>query len=316
MKRIVRILPVLLLVGCNEAPTVELPEPDTSDQPFLIVLGNVQDAGSPQAGCEKDCCKDLFETPDPYRRVVALGLVDPASKTKYLFEATPDLPQQIEGLYRSSELNGMVDGIFLTHAHIGHYSGLMYLGKESMFSKGVPVYTMPRMKAFLENNGPWDQLVKNQNIDLSELKEDSLVSLSNAISVQPILVPHRDEYSETVGFVINGPDKKALFIPDIDKWSKWDRNIVELIKEMDYALIDGTFYDGDELPGRDINEVPHPFIQESCELFDGLPIEERNKIYFIHFNHTNPLLDPYSSQSRSIEQKGYNVARLNQKLNL
>ena len=123
------------------------------------------------------------------------------------------------------------DGIFLTHAHIGHYTGLMYLGKEAMNSSNVPVYAMPRMKTFLEENGPWSQLAKAQNIALQEMQADSSISLTANLTVTPILVPHRDEFSETVGYIISGPAKKALFIPDIDKWEKWDLDIIQMIAQ-------------------------------------------------------------------------------------
>jgi pyrroloquinoline quinone biosynthesis protein B len=129
--------------------------------PYLVVLGTVQDAGSPQAGCTKDCCKNLFTNPDQSRKVVSLGLIDPVENKKYLFEASPDFVSQLWNLnklmeYSKSELP---DAIFLSHAHIGHYTGLMYLGKESMNSKNVLVYAMPNMTQFLQTNGPWDQLI-------------------------------------------------------------------------------------------------------------------------------------------------------------
>ena len=260
-----------------------------SPDPFLIVLGTMQDAGAPHVACQKSCCADLFKNPDPDLMVVSLGLVDPASKTTWLFEATPDLPRQVKMLNDSAGFDHgeTPNGIFITHAHIGHYTGLMYLGRESMNADAVPVFAMPRMKSFLENNGPWDQLVKLGNISLISQTHERPNVLAAQLRVTPFLVPHRDEYSETVGYRIEGPNKTALFIPDIDKWEKWDRDIVEEIKAVDYAFIDGTFYDGEEIGHRDISEIPHPFMIESMELFKDLPEIEKGKVYFIHFNHTN-----------------------------
>ena len=128
----------------------------------------------------------------------------------------------------------------------------------------------------------------------------------------PILVPHRDEYSETVGFIIEGPKKSALFIPDIDKWEKWDLSIVEEVTKVDYAFLDATFYSGDELNFRDISEIPHPFIVETMTLFKRASEEIKDKIYFIHMNHTNPTLDPDSKTSKIIKNNGFHVARLHQ----
>ncbi|MDX1348649.1 MAG: MBL fold metallo-hydrolase [Putridiphycobacter sp.] len=278
--------------------------------PSLIILGNVQDAGSPHAACKKNCCKDLFLNPDPARKVVSLGLIDPNDSTNYLFEATPDMTSQMKHLSQLGNSNKEVpDAIFLTHAHIGHYTGLMYLGKEAMNAKAVKVYAMSKMAKYLTNNGPWSQLVANQNITLSPLKSDSTIQLNQSLKVIPFTVPHRDEYSETVGYKIIGPSKSALFIPDIDKWSKWQKDIIEEVKQVDYAFIDATFYDGEEINNRDISEIPHPFIIETMNLFKDAPSSEKNKIYFIHLNHTNPGLRSDSDQLKTILANGFHVAQ-------
>lgn len=284
----------------------------------LIVLGTLQDGGSPHAGCKKECCKDLFLHPKEDRKVVSLGIIDPQNKLSFIFEATPDYPSQAKNLKKKCSFSEKEtpDGIFITHAHIGHYTGLMYLGKEVMNSKNIPVYAMPRMKNFLEQNGPWSQLVKLQNIELRDLKNDSTIKLSTNLKVTPLKVPHRDEYSETVGFIIEGPNKKVLFIPDIDKWEKWELAIIDIIAKVDYAFIDGTFYDGEEINSRNISEIPHPFIIESMEKFRDLPASEKSKIYFIHFNHTNPALNPESSQSNLIITNGFRIARMNEVIKL
>ncbi|WP_218921443.1 MBL fold metallo-hydrolase [Haliscomenobacter hydrossis] len=287
----------------------------TSDtSPSLLILGTIQDAGSPHAGCTKDCCKTLFKHPDPARMVVALGLIDPENRLNWLFEATPDLPRQMKILkehspFRSEETP---NGIFLTHAHIGHYSGLMYLGRESMNAKATPVYAMPRMREFLETNGPWSQLLSLKNIALHPLQDQESVQLSSQLSVTPLKVPHRDEFSETVGFRIQGPNKSAIFIPDIDKWERWSTDIVAEIKKVDYAFLDATFYDNAELNYRNMAEIPHPFVVESMERFKALPLEEKKKIYFIHLNHTNPLLNSKSPQLKALRKNGFQVAEFQQ----
>jgi pyrroloquinoline quinone biosynthesis protein B len=279
----------------------------------LVVLGTTQDAGSPQAGCKKECCKNLFDNPDETRKVVSLGLIDETSKQKWLFEATPDFPAQIKMLKNSCsfETAETPDGIFVSHGHIGHYTGLMYLGKEAMGAKDVSTYVMPRMKDYLTKNGPWSQLVKNKNIVLEEVFAEKQIVLSYDVSVIPFLVPHRDEYTETIGFKIITSEKSVLFIPDIDKWEKWEKwekEIIKELKQVDYAFLDATFFDGDELPNRNMNEIPHPFVVESMKLFQNLEEVQKKKIYFIHFNHTNPLLNKDSEQFKQVLQNGFNVA--------
>jgi pyrroloquinoline quinone biosynthesis protein B len=287
-------------------------------RPYIIVLGTVQDAGSPHMGCEKPCCIGLFENPEPNRKVVSLGLVDPLEKKYWLVEASPDFITQCRELKITSgfEHAKSPDGIFLTHAHIGHYTGLMYLGKESYNSRSVPVFAMTRMKGFLIKNGPWSQLFKLNNIKINNINHQEEIKLSNNLSITPFLVPHRDEFSETVGFKINGPEKSVLFIPDIDKWGKWNKNLIHEIKKADFALLDGTFYDSKEVNNRDISEIPHPFIVETMDLFKAEKSSEKSKINFIHLNHTNPLLDTNSDGFKKVKESGFNVADYKDIINL
>ena len=207
-------------------------------KPFLIVLGTAQDAGYPQADCKKDCCKKYRDKKVAKQKVTCLALFDPATNQKWIFDATPDFTEQLHAADKMQ--SGNLSGIFLTHAHIGHYTGLMFLGREGMNTKQLPVYTMPRMKDFLANNGPWSQLGSLKNIQLQQLKADSAIMLTDKISVTPLLVPHRDEYSETVGYSIKTASKTVLFIPDIDKWDKWGSDIREMARKYDYLFLDGT----------------------------------------------------------------------------
>ena len=274
--------------------------------PFIVVLGIAQDAGYPQTGCNEECCKKYWDKKTAKQKVTCLALIDAATNQQWIFDATPDLTAQLHEVNKTQQ--GNLAGIFLTHAHIGHYTGLMYLGREALNGKEIPVYAMPRMYEYLRKNGPWSQLVDLKNIQLKMLKADSTIRLTDKISISPLLVPHRDEFSETVGYSIKTANRSLLFIPDIDKWQKWDRDIKQLAKQYDHLIVDGTFYKDGELPGRNMNEVPHPFVQESVELFDDLSSAEKQKIYFIHFNHTNPLIDRLSKEYKEVKSKGFNVA--------
>ncbi len=274
--------------------------------PYIVVLGIAQDSGYPQAGCNKNCCNAAWNNPSKRRNVSCLALVDPISKEQWLFDATPDIKFQLQLLENKSKINNL-SGLFLTHAHIGHYTGLIHLGREVMGCKKLPVYCMQRMQDFIKNNAPWDQLVKIENIDLKLLKNDSTIKLNERINVTPFLVPHRDEYSETVGYKITVNNKKLIFIPDINKWEQWEKDIREVIKNIDYAFLDATFYKDGELD-RDMSEIPHPFVEESMMLFNNLKETEKEKIYFIHFNHTNPLLIKGSNAQEEVITKGFNIA--------
>ncbi|MEP3481151.1 MAG: MBL fold metallo-hydrolase [Fuerstiella sp.] len=296
---------------------------DGSQRPFIYVLGTAQDAGYPQAGCRKECCQDAWLDPSVARYATSLAVCDPVSHQVWLLDSSPDFKHQLRMIERlnspqqTKASNGFqLNGIFLTHAHIGHYSGLIHLGREVMGAAAMNVYAMPRMQKFLTSNGPWDQLVSLNNIQLQPLKADVAVKLNERLSVTPLLVPHRDEYSETVGFIVQGPNRKVLFIPDIDKWSRWDRAIEDIVKTVDVAYLDGTFFGNGEIPGRDLSQIPHPFIQESLQRFSGQPAHIRQRVRFIHLNHTNPALKSNSAARRIIVEAECNVAEQGEKSEL
>lgn len=277
---------------------------------FVVVLGIAQDAGFPQTGCRKECCASTRYDSAEARYPCCLAVVDLAGKQRWLFDCTPFFPQQLrmlDELAPAVESPGLA-GIFLTHAHIGHYSGLMHLGREVMDVDRMPVHVMPRMSQFLQRNGPWSQLVDLRNIELSPLEADKPVRLTESLQVTPILVPHRGEFSETVAFRIDGPNRSVLYLPDIDRWEDWHIRIEDSLTTVDRAYLDGTFYSEAELPGRDFSTIPHPLITDSIDRFHSLSAEDRGKVHFFHLNHTNPALHKTSEASHTIEQAGHHVA--------
>ena len=286
-----------------------------ADRPYLVVLGNAQDAGYPQAGCHKGCCKGCckraWSNPGLRCHASSIGIVDPQSGQRWFIDCTPDFPHQLrmlDELAPPRQLPG-IDGILLTHAHIGHYAGLVHLGREVMGARGVPVYAMPRMREFLTRNGPWSQLVAIENIVLKDLVNASTVRLNERIRLTPFLVPHRGEFSEVVEFWIEGPNHATIYLPDIDKWERWSTSIADLIAKVDVAFLDGTFFADGELPGRSMAEIPHPFVTETITRLAKLPLAERNKVRFLHLNHTNPMLDSSSAASRKVQMAGDHIAR-------
>ncbi len=302
MKLLKSLPPLILLVTTAVAASCELE---------LMVLGNAQDGGAPQLGNPGD---PAWSDPSLARLATSLGLVDRRNQRRYLFEATPDLRLQLHRLNQLAPGAGpmpRLHGIFLTHAHMGHYTGLMFLGHESMGARGVPVFAMPRMAAYLASNGPWSQLVSYGNIEIHPLIANGPALLEGGISVTPLPVPHREEFSEVVGFRVDTPGLSVLFIPDIDSWEDWDALGVKIenrIRSVDVAYLDATFFDDNELPGRDMSGFPHPRIQGSMRRFAALPDGEKAKIRFIHLNHSNPARFPDSPKRARVLASGFRIA--------
>jgi pyrroloquinoline quinone biosynthesis protein B len=305
---------LFFLISCD-TELKSIKKEQVSEQ-YLTVLGIAQDAGYPHIGCQKECCANFYNGKYKKQKVVSLGLVDIENKQKWLFEATPDIATQLADLEQHHlKTNTLIDGIFLTHAHIGHYAGLLYFGREALGKKGTPVFVMPKMKTFLTENGPWNQLVALENIVFKNLQNDTTVVLNTQLKVTPFLVPHRDEFSETVGYKIEGKNKTALFIPDINKWGKWHKNIVEEVQKVDYAFLDATFFKEGEI-NRPMSEIPHPFIAETIHVFKDEAIATKNKVIFIHFNHTNPALQNTSKVKTTAEKLGFRFAFEGMKIDL
>ena len=273
------------------------------------VLGVAQDGGVPHAGCRQPFCVEARQDQAKRRRVASLGLVDPAAGRRFLVDATPDFADQIESL------GGRPDGILLTHAHIGHYLGLAQLGREVLGARNVPVFCTPSMAKFLRENKPWSRLVALENIAIREVAPGSEIVLTDNLGATPIRVPHRDEDSDTVAWLIRGPSRAILWLPDIDKWEKWDRSLPALLEDPALvAFVDGTFQSADEIPGRSIAEIPHPRVSETAALVAGMP-QARGRVYLVHLNHTNRLLWDENAKA-ALAERGVGVAKEGQRIPL
>jgi len=276
------------------------------DEPYAQVLGIAQDGGHPQPGCRRPCCVRPGVTP---HLTTCVAVID--GGVAWLLDAGPDLPRHLDRLH---EREVSLGGILLTHAHMGHYTGLMFLGREAMDTSNLPVWAAPRMVSFLESNGPWDQLVTAGNIDLRVLQGP--LRLSPRIRVDSFPVPHRGEYSETLGFRVTGPRASLLYVPDTDGWAGWEMPVEGHLESVDIAFLDATFFTREELPGRDMAMIAHPPVIDSLRRFAELGDGERKKIHFTHLNHTNPLLRSGSDEYTRVLRAGMMVATERQLIDL
>jgi len=286
-----------------------------------MVLGTAQDGGIPHLGCRCSRCEEARRDPSRARLVSSLALVDVDERKLFLVDASPDVRAQVDralGVFPTPvpQLSEVLAGVLLTHAHIGHYLGLAFFGYESAAMRKFPVHCSERMAAFLAGNGPWSQLVRLQNIVPLTFKPGDRVPLTASLSASPFRVPHRDEYTDTVGFRITGPARSLLYIPDIQGWDAWERTFEDALRESDIALLDGTFFGPDDLPDRDMSAIGHPLIVDTLRRLKSVPDADRPKVLFTHLNHTNPALDPSSPARRAIEDSGARLAEDSQTFDL
>jgi pyrroloquinoline quinone biosynthesis protein B len=268
-----------------------------------VVLGVAQDGGVPHLGCRQEVCVRARKDPRQRHLVASLGLLDHGARRRFVVDATPDFREQVDWL------GGLPDAILLTHAHVGHYLGLAQLGREVLGAKRMPVYCTRSMARFLRENGPWKRLISLENVEIREIEPGVEFALTPSLRATAIRVPHRDEDSDTVAYLVAGPRRNLLWLPDIDKWEKWDRRIEEEVSRLSLlAFVDGTFFSADEIPGRSIRDIPHPLVPETVARFAGQPPAAPAKVLFVHLNHTNRLLSDDAAR-RDLEKKGFGVAR-------
>ena len=318
-----------LLVGCQSPGTSDTAHAAPSAGPYALVLGTAQDAGLPQLGCTAACCESARRDPERRRLVASLLVVDPESGGRWLFDATPDLREQVErarghppGRSPPGNRPPLFEAIYLTHAHMGHFAGLLQLGQEAYAARGQPVLGTARMVDFLERDEPWALAVRSGHLAPRVLVPDRREPLlgpdgePTALSVTAFLVPHRDEVTDTVGYLIEGPTRRLAYLPDIDKWERWERPLEDLLADVDIALVDGSFYADGEIPGRSLADIPHPFISETLTRLADQPASLRARVVFTHLNHSNPAATPDSPAAQAIQATGMSIAQEGQRFNL
>jgi pyrroloquinoline quinone biosynthesis protein B len=276
----------------------------------LTVLGISQDGGRPQPGCQRPCCQDLSAV--DYRSPVSLG-IKTKNGTTILIEATRDLGRQ---LITFGEPN--IDHLFLTHAHLGHVDGLGLFGRETMSARGIPLHSSPSMQNLIKSTPAWALLLEQGVFELTEIGR---VKIDDVV-IESIAIPHRAELSDMHAFVLRGKEHSVLFLPDHDSWDQTlaahsASSIREWLKEIEvtHALLDGTFWSGDELQGRDMSVVPHPTIQDSMARL-GQKQSGDPEIYFTHLNHTNPAYREDGAEYQKITKFGWRVSSEGQRINL
>lgn len=303
-----------LATACSSAPSA----PDAVE---LVVLGIAQDGGLPHFGCEQPCCVEarqqgrmLFPT--------ALGLIDRrggGAPRLLLVEATPRIEEQVAMLHRVAGVQGRgrqpVDAVMTTHAHLGHFLGLLWFGREVAGSRALPLHASSRFCEFLAGNAPWKQLLTLGQLQLQPFAPGGEFSPWPGITVRAVPVPHRDEWSDTMAFLLRGPTRSVLFVPDVDAWHRAPGLLEQLLVDADVAYLDGTFYDGRELPDRDLAEIPHPPITATMALLAEQARQRPGRIRFLHCNHSNPVLHDAAVRS-AVLAAGFGIAEQGERLGL
>ena len=261
----------------------------------LLILGSGQDGGSPQVGSPP--------TAGPARSAASAALITDDG-TVLLFDASPDLRLQYQQLSDHCGEAPDLDGVFITHCHMGHYAGLLHFGKEAAYSDGLPLFAPASVLSFLDENEPWSSLFTNGN--LVPITMDDATATVGDVAVSAISVPHRADYTGTVGYsiAVEG-DPWAFYLPDIDGWDEWPA-AHDVIAAHGVSIIDATFSSPEELPGRDIAAIRHPLVPDTIDRFADLA--RSHTIVLTHINHSNPLGIDGAGITTSAKEAGFIIA--------
>jgi pyrroloquinoline quinone biosynthesis protein B len=266
----------------------------------FIILGSGQDGGAPQVG--------LSSSLSAPRTASCVAVIGPQGAV-VLLDVTPDLRLQSQALLASDRYpqarETFIDGVFITHAHMGHYAGLLQFGKEAAASDHLPLFGTERFLGYIGSNEPWAALLRDGHLEPIAI-DDSTATIDVDVAIEAIPVPHRDEFSDTVAFSVSVKGHPCLlYLPDIDAWDQWDAANDEISRH-DIALVDATFSSADELPGRDMASIGHPTVPTTIDRFADLTAETH--IILSHINHSNPLGHEHSDITQQAIDAGFTIA--------
>ena len=268
-----------------------------------VILGIAQDGGVPHPGCYCNTCRyywgnQIVLSPS------SLAIIE--EKRLHLIDVTRNLDRQLREVG-----NRNITDIWLTHGHIGHIDGIGLFGKEVMNEKNIKLHASESMIELILNTPKWNKLVEEKTLIPTQFKSNEAIQVSENLQITPIQVPHRDELTDTHAFVIKGPEKSLLYIPDHDSWEETlymvkQKSVDEWFVSLgiDIVLMDGTFWSKNELSRQ--SDVPHPPIEDSLERLNDLNRKDL-EVFFIHLNHTNPLLIPESDETKLLLDSGCKI---------
>ena len=276
----------------------------------VVILGSAQDGGVPHAGCVCANCRAARTHPELRRRPACLGI---RSGDEWLMvDATSAFEEQLHMLWaRRPASAGHVaeryrppETLIVTHAHTGHYTGLWQLDKSVLAAPNVAVLAPPQTAALLRSNEPWAAMSRDGYITIEDMDWGRACEPIDGVALTPIQAPHRSEWpTDTAALLVESVQRRVLYLPDIDFWDEWDRDVVETVASVDVAILDGSFWDAPTSP-----DVPHPPIRETMDRLQSVADDGGTRIIFTHLNHSNPAVNPDSPERRELEERGFEVA--------
>lgn len=293
---------------------------------LVRILGSAAGGGFPQwncncAGCQSTRGGDI----NARQRTQSSLAVRAANGSWFLVNASPDVRQQLERLrdgIPNSVRSSPIAGVLLSDGEIDHTAGLMIL-RES--DEPLQIYGTNAVRQGLTEGFSLLRVLKDYcGVNWVNIEPGSKVNLSNndhnGLEVEVFSLPSKPpkymrssvpvEGNWVVGFTFRDRSGVVTYAPALAELSD---SILERFENSDCILVDGTFWQDDELLAlgnstRTARMMGHlPLSGDDGSLIRLSKLSCKRKI-FTHINNTNPMLIANSTERKIVEASGMEVA--------
>jgi pyrroloquinoline quinone biosynthesis protein B len=277
---------------------VDPPEPG-SIQKRITVLGAADDGGIPHLNCECKACTQARKN-NEVDYPTSLRLTGTSADQTLIFEASAELRHTIENI---------PDAFCISHDYGGSTAGLFSLGNEVTGANSVKIYCSEEFGSLIRSGGLYDRLLTNNNLEIEPVQhgEDRQIAYCD-ITFFELEFDHGK--TNPLAYKISGADEVGndlFYAPKIQNIESG--NILEIIKEVDIALIDGHYWSqaGETRAGHLPRNIPRymDVIDNNLDNTDE-DGELETEIYFLNINHTNKVLHDHD-RLKSIQERGYDI---------
>ena len=301
----------------------------------VLVLGSAAGGGFPQWNCNCSNSAEARKNPNKAkpRTQSSIAVSSDSGKNWFLFNASPDLRQQINDNIALQPKNGIrhspILGVFITNGDIDHIAGLLNLRE----SHPLSIYATKKVLNILSSNSVFNVLnpdfVERREVSLNQttlLKDKN--NSSTGIEVEVFPVPGKvalfledetkgknfgTDEEDTIGLkIIDTMTKKFFYY--LPACAKLTDNLKEKLKGAPMVFFDGTLWEDDEMltanvgvkkTGQRMGHMSMSGNNGTIEIFKNLNVKKK---FFIHINTTNPALLEDSPERKKINEEGWEVS--------
>ncbi|MGZ4617488.1 MAG: pyrroloquinoline quinone biosynthesis protein PqqB [Frankiaceae bacterium] len=287
------------------------------------VLGSAAGGGSPQWNCACGVCTAVREDSSLPTRLTCTIALEDGLGGRFLCNAGPDLGVQLREWAAVSpprETRMPIDGVLLTDGELDHAVGLLALRQAGW----LRIWGTATVRKLLDECGLLPTLRSYTDVEWCEVGGSPLTLLYGNSAPAPlecIAVPvgngRLPRYAPSglgaaeasVAYIVRDrrTGKSVAIAPSI---ARMREDLVCALGAANVAIVDGTFWDEDELHGTGRSSASagglgHVAVSHGL----GARIAGQGaQVVFTHLNNTNPMLLPDSVERLSLIEQGFLIA--------